>query len=135
MNCRQGKRRSIGVMGAGVLAGYCLLLGSAAARAQSGTGMDSMQINPPMSSTGHTLMPMDRPTSSMEARMGARARMERNIERQKRLESYTRRLLALANELKTEVASSGTEAMTPEMRRKMDEIEKLARGVKDKMRD
>jgi hypothetical protein len=44
-------------------------------------------------------------------------------------------LLLLANELKTEIASSGTETMTPEMLRKMDEIEKLARSVKDKMRD
>ena len=67
--------------------------------------------------------------------MAARTRAERNLDRQKHLESDTKRLLALANELNTEIASSSMETMTPEMIRKMSEIEKLARSVKDKMRE
>jgi hypothetical protein len=62
-------------------------------------------------------------------------RQKRNDERQRRLVSDTQRLLVLANQLKAEVAASGAESMTPEMLRQVDEIEKLARSVKDKMRD
>jgi hypothetical protein len=62
------------------------------------------------------------------------ARMQ-NTERQKRLVSDTERLLSLTNQLKTSIASSGGEALTPEMLRQMDEIEKLARSVKNKMRN
>jgi hypothetical protein len=71
----------------------------------------------------------------MEAQMAEKTRLARNVDRQKRLVSDTQRLLTLANELKTEVASSGTETITPEMLRQMDEIEKLARSVKDRMRN
>jgi hypothetical protein len=62
-------------------------------------------------------------------------RAKRNDERQRRLESDTQRLVSLANQLKSEVTASGAESMTPEMLRQMDEIEKLARNVKDRMRN
>jgi len=62
--------------------------------------------------------------------LGDSARARRNDERQRRLESDTQRLLSLANQLKSEVAVSGAESMTPEMLRQMDEIEKLAKSVK-----
>ena len=65
------------------------------------------------------------PSDPMEAMMAAKSRFDRNVARQKRLESDTQRLLALATELRTEVATSGAETMTPAMLRKMDEIEKL----------
>jgi len=80
-------------------------------------------------------MPGNQSPDPMEAVMAARTRMERNIDRQKHLENDTQRLLTLANELNAEITGSGAETMTPEMLRKMDEIEKLARSVKDKMRD
>ncbi len=59
----------------------------------------------------------------------------RNDERQRRIVSDTQRLLTLATQLKAEVASSGTQTPTPEMLRQMDDIEKLAKSVKDKMRN
>ena len=65
----------------------------------------------------------------------SKSRQAREIERQKRIVSDTERLLALANELKIEVASSGAATPTPSMLRKMDEIEKLAHNVKEKMRN
>ena len=58
-----------------------------------------------------------------------------NSERQRRLVSDTDRLLTLTNQLKASIASSGGETLTPEMLRQMDEIEKLARSVKNKMRN
>jgi len=62
------------------------------------------------------------------------ARMQ-NTERQKRLVSDTERLLSLTSQLKASIANSGGETLTPEMLRQMDEIEKLARSVKNKMRN
>lgn len=63
------------------------------------------------------------------------SKQKRNDERQRRIVSDTQKLLALTSQLKAEVAVSGADAMTPEMLRQMDEIEKLAKSVKDKMRD
>jgi hypothetical protein len=128
------KNRMIGVMGASLIVG-CGLLSSGSGKAQAPYNSDPMQTNGSGSTNGHGPMPMGRPTDPLEAAMAARTRMERNIDRQKHLENDTKRLLILAKELKTEIASSGSETMTPEMLRKMDEIEKLARSVKDKMRD
>jgi hypothetical protein len=65
---------------------------------------------------------------------GGDARMQ-NTERQKRLVNDTERLVSLTNQLKAAIASSGAEALTPEMLRQMDEIEKLARSVKNRMRN
>ena len=63
------------------------------------------------------------------------SRQKRNEERQRRLVSDTQKLVALTAQLKDEIAASNAEAMTPEMLKQMDEIEKLAKSVKDKMRD
>lgn len=60
---------------------------------------------------------------------------KRNEDRQRRIVSDTQRLLYLADRLKAEIAASGAESMTPEMLKEMDEIEKLARNVKDRMRN
>jgi hypothetical protein len=128
------KKHRIGMMGAGVIVG-CSLLWKAPAGAQTPYGADPMQTNVPVSPTGHTASPMGRPADPLEAMMAARTRAERNLDRQKHLENDTKRLLVLANELNTEIASSSIETMTPEMVRKMNEIEKLARSVKDKMRE
>jgi hypothetical protein len=128
------KRNTIEAMGAGVIVG-CSLLPSLSGKAQAPYGMDPMQTDGPLSTPGHTTVPTGRPADPLESMMAARTKLAQNIDRQKHLENDTKRLLMLANELKTEIASSGTESMTPEMLRKMDEIEKLARSVKDKMRD
>jgi hypothetical protein len=70
----------------------------------------------------------------MDVANALRLRQNREIDRQKQLVRDTDRLLALANQLKAEVATSGADAMTPEMLRQMDEIEKLAKSVKEKMK-
>jgi hypothetical protein len=56
-----------------------------------------------------------------------------NDERQKSLVADTNRLLALATELRKQIAKSNTGELTPEQLRKVAEIEKLAHSVKDKM--
>jgi hypothetical protein len=128
MNWRRG---TIGVVGAGLIAGCSVL----PAAAQLPTGTDPTQARTTVSPGGHAMVPGSDSASPFETAMAAKTILARNVERQKRLESDTQRLLVLANELKTEVASSGTETMTPVMLRQMDEIEKLARSVKDRMRN
>jgi hypothetical protein len=58
-----------------------------------------------------------------------------NIERQKELVSDTNKLLKLARELNDEVAANNTAALTQDQLHKIALIEKLARGVKQKMAD
>jgi hypothetical protein len=64
-----------------------------------------------------------------------RARQVRayNAERQKSLVSDTNKLLKLARELDEEVARAKPDSLTPAQLHKVAEIEKLARGVKEKM--
>jgi hypothetical protein len=116
---------------AGLMAG-CACSYSAAAHAQMSHGPPTP--SPSLSSGTDSLTP-EPPPGSMEGMMAARSRMLRNVDRQKHLVTDTDRLVDLANELKLEVANSGSETLTPEMQRKIAEIEKLARSVKDKMRD
>lgn len=58
----------------------------------------------------------------------------RNQDRQKRLMADTDKLLALANELKSQVEKSNKDTLSLDVVRKADEIEKLARSVKEKMK-
>jgi len=56
-----------------------------------------------------------------------------NIERQKRMVADTNKLLTLAKELNDEVASTNTGSFTVDQLRKIGEIEKLARSVRERM--
>jgi hypothetical protein len=56
-----------------------------------------------------------------------------NVERQKSIVSDTEKLLKLARELNDEVAGSDSSLMTDAQLRKVAEIGKLARSVKEKM--
>jgi len=56
-----------------------------------------------------------------------------NVERQKEMVSDTNKLLKLARELNAEISSSNSDSLTPAQLRKVGEIEKLARSVKEKM--
>jgi len=56
-----------------------------------------------------------------------------NIERQKSMVSDANKLLKLASELNDEVSGSNQDSLTLEQLRKVGEIEKLARSVKEKM--
>ncbi|HXE07835.1 MAG TPA: hypothetical protein VN612_08065 [Acidobacteriaceae bacterium] len=58
----------------------------------------------------------------------------RNAERQKQLVADTQRLLELANELQAD-AGQPDKDLSMDMIRKADEIQKLAKSVRDKMRD
>jgi len=56
-----------------------------------------------------------------------------NIERQKAIVSETNKLLKLAGELKAEMETDSSAPLTPAQMKKVGEIERLAKGVKEKM--
>jgi hypothetical protein len=119
---------------AGAAISLALAAGMCAAQTSSGLG----GLNQPTHQTGTTApasnganSPFDSPPSVFPDT----SKQKRNDERQRRLVSDTQKLVALTAQLKAEVASTGAEVMSPEMLKQMDEIEKLAKSVKDKMRD
>lgn len=59
---------------------------------------------------------------------------KRNEERQQQLKADASRLLALAQELKAEVDKSSKDTLSVDVVKKADEIEKLAKSVKEKMK-
>ncbi len=68
-------------------------------------------------------------------RIAERQAIAANDERQKKLMADTEKLLALATELKTDVDKSTKDTLSIDVIKKADEIEKLARSVKEKMKD
>ncbi len=67
---------------------------------------------------------------------GTQERLERGrqTERQKKLIADTDHLLALANELKADMDKTTKDTMSIDVIKKAEEIEKLARSVKDRMK-
>lgn len=59
---------------------------------------------------------------------------ERNLQRQVELKKDTEKLLQLATELKQSVDKTDENTLSLEVIRKADEIEKLAKSVRDKMK-
>lgn len=58
----------------------------------------------------------------------------RNSDRQRKLVEDTERLLSLAADLKQQMGNTGKDAMSADMVRKAEEIEKLAKSVKERMK-
>ena len=77
--------------------------------------------------------PDDRPGTFDATMENQRAKM-RNEDRQKRLVEDTQKLLTLANQLKEEVDKSSKDTMSITVIKKAEEIEKLAKSVKERMK-
>ena len=58
----------------------------------------------------------------------------RNLDRQKQIVADTQKLVALANELQSDVQKSNKDTLSLDVIRKADEIEKLAKSVREKMK-
>lgn len=88
------------------------------------------------SASGVWIAPQRNPidnTSMPTAELTAKQLRALNEERQRALVTDTARLLALAKELNGEVGGDPPDSLTAAQLRKVAEIEKLARSVKDKM--
>ena len=68
-------------------------------------------------------------------RMTEHMARERNVQRQKQIVADTDRLLNLARELDNAVSHSTKNTLSIDVVKKADEIEKLAKTIKQKMRD
>jgi hypothetical protein len=62
------------------------------------------------------------------------AAAKRNVERQKKLVAESNRILQLAQELNADVDPAGKDPLPSTIAKKAEEVEKLARSVKDLMR-
>jgi hypothetical protein len=71
----------------------------------------------------------------LETQMEQRRLKEANRQRQEQIKRDSDKLLQLATELKTYVDRSNQDILSLEVLRKAEEIEKLAKSVKDKMRN
>jgi hypothetical protein len=117
-----------------VMAG-AVLLGADVGRVSGGEPM--RQINQPPPPRGAGFPGTGRAAgedNSMSADIAQRQAQARNIERQKRLVADTEKLLALATDLKQEVDKTNKDVMSVEVIKKAEEIEKLARSVKERMK-
>jgi hypothetical protein len=68
-------------------------------------------------------------------RLAERMAIERNIDRQKQIVNDTARLLQLAQQLNADVSKSDKNTLSVAVVKKAEEIEKLAKSIKQKMRD
>lgn len=111
--------------------------GQVAGTAQTGMQTSTQTGGTTPASAGGTA-PLGAPGSPLDAMNSPfpdTGRQKRNDERQRRIVSDTEKLVALTSQLKAEVASTGAGSMSPEMLKQMEEVEKLAKSVKEKMRD
>lgn len=72
--------------------------------------------------------------SGVNARMQEQLADRRNSDRQKQLVADTEKLFVLAEQLRNEVAKSNKDQLSVPVVKKSEEIEKLAKAVKEKMR-
>jgi type VI protein secretion system component VasF len=90
------------------------------------------QITPPAPNTaeppGHPIDPLSRDHDSQMAMM-------RNNSRQQQIQADAAKLLQLSQELKAEVDKSNKNELSLSVVKKAEEIEKLAKAVKIRMRD
>jgi len=131
----------MGLLTAGVASGYAQQgSGNGSGGTGNGTGgsrgssQGQLSPTPGVQSPTSLSSPQDDPFSANDPRLKERAEKMRNDDRQKKLVSDTEKLLSLANELKADVDKSDKNTLSMDVIRKADEIEKLARSVKDRMR-
>ena len=107
----------------------CLLLCAPFAAHAQKSSVPSEPAIPGISSN-----PTPEPDPSMR-RMTAQMAFRRNAERQKQIVAQTAHLLELAQKLNDEVSKSNKDELSVSVVKEAEEIEKLAKSIKDKMRD
>ena len=107
--------------------------GSGSGSSQSGTSGYGLGANGGLARLPGGIAADDPPQNQQQLeQQQARAR---NAERQRQLVSDTQKLVTLANELQTEVNGSTKDMLSLDVVRKADEIDKLARSVRDRMKN
>jgi hypothetical protein len=120
--------------GAGALAScLVLLLGAGLLVGAGGQMIPPQQPLPPPSQPG-AWGDGSNSRDPMVRRQEEKMEQARNVYRQQQLVKDTDRLLALATELKTEVDKTNKDILSVDVIKKADQIEKLAKSVKEKMK-
>ena len=101
--------------------------------------MYGQQTNPQPGQSPARMSPGQAPIASddhdpMAAREFALLAAKRNAQRQEQLVTDTNKLLLLAQQLKADVDKSNKDTLSISVIKKAEEIEKLAKSVKDKMK-
>jgi hypothetical protein len=112
------------------LVGLLFLCAPIATRAQQSGG----QMPTPPMIPGVSPNPSPEPDPNLR-RMTAQMVLKRNAERQQQIVADSAHLLQLAQKLNDEVAKSTKDQLSVSVVKEAEEIEKLAKSIKDKMRD
>ena len=110
-----------------------LLLSLPAAAVVAGRAQNSNSGNPRVT-TGNIESESGRENPGLDPRFKERLEQRRNEDRHKQLVADTNKLLQLAQQLQQEVEKSNKDQLSLSVLKKSEEIEKLAKNVKDRMR-
>jgi len=142
----QGGTRMTTLRASRPLIGACVLaLATPLAMAQYGQRQSTDSGLPNASSSRPPATQPTAPTQDLPPMMGdptvqADARLQhdqarlRNVDRQRQIVSDTQKLVELANQLNAAVQKSNKDTLSMDVVRKADEIEKLAKSVREKMK-
>jgi len=118
------------------LAGFCGPLALTLCLALCPGPVHAQQQNPPQLGFPNAPGTFPEPPKDPALRhMMHKMEKERNVNRQKKIEADTARLLDLAKELHAAVVKSNKNTLSIDVVKDADEIEKLAKSIKEKMRD
>jgi hypothetical protein len=133
--CGGSRRAVFGIRAGLVIAFLFVLAGRTADRAQLPGSSAGSNPAPSPSRTGGFGRPSIQPNddSDYDPMMAERRAQALNAERQKQMVADANKLLKLAKELNDEVAAANENAFTPDQLRKIAEIEKLAKNVRERM--
>ena len=92
------------------------------------------QIQNPPPLPGANSQPGGRPDDAWEAQQQKEMQKKANLQRQQEIRKDSEKLLELATELKQAVDKSSADTLSLDVIKKADQIEKLAKTVKDKMK-
>jgi hypothetical protein len=123
-----------GVCAALLLAGSSVVVTGAGLPTISAAQMQQQPQQPPSMQVPPALGQPPEPNDPMQRQRLEKMEKARNADRQKHLVQDTDKLLALAKELKEDVAKSNEDTLSVNVVKKAGEIEKLAKSVKDRMR-
>ncbi len=113
--------------------GLALVMLLAIACLPAGRSQSNLPVNGAGIPRGQQLGMSSSPFDDMDSVMQQKHLLALNIERQKEMVSDANKLLKLARELNDEVGTGKATEFTPDQMRKIAEIEKLARSVRERM--
>jgi hypothetical protein len=97
--------------------------------------MSMGQLPPPGTPPDGSSLHPGQPPDPMQQAILEKMVLQRNAARQQQLVKDTDKLLALATELKTDVDKTNKNVLSIDVIKKAEEIEKLAKNVKDRMKN